>query len=268
MTRLAIAGAAGRMGRALIEAAHGKPDLSVTAAIEHLASPAVGRDAGELAGRGRLGVTIVSSLADVIGQFDVLVDFTTPAATLANVQACRTAGTRMVIGTTVLTAEQTATVRDAARDIAIVHAPNMSIGVNLCFRLTDLAARTLGADCDIEIMEAHHSQKKDAPSGTALRLGEIAAAALGRELGACAVHGREGRTGARKSGSIGFASIRAGDIIGDHTVLFAAPGERIEITHRATSRENFAAGALRAAQWIMGRERGLYDMQDVLGLKS
>lgn len=268
MTRLAITGAAGRMGRALIESATETPGVSVAAAIEHLASPAVGRDAGELAGRGRLGVTIVSSLADVMDQFDVLVDFTAPAATLANVQACRAARKPMVIGTTGLTGEQSATVRDAARDIAIVHAPNMSIGVNLCFKLTELAARTLGADCDIEIIEAHHSQKKDAPSGTALRLGEVAAGAYGRNLSACAVYSREGQTGARKSGSIGFSSIRAGDIIGDHTVLFAAPGERIEITHRATSRENFAAGALRAAQWLMGRERGLFDMQDVLGLKS
>jgi 4-hydroxy-tetrahydrodipicolinate reductase len=267
MTRLAITGAAGRMGRALIESAQGTPTVSITAAIEHLASPAVGRDAGELVGRGRLGVTIVSSIADVLGQFDVLVDFTTPAATLANVQACRAAGKRMVIGTTGLNAEQSAAMREAARDIAIVKSPNMSIGVNLCFKLTELAARTLGADCDIEIIEAHHRQKKDAPSGTALRLGEVAAAALGRDLDACAVHGRAGQTGARRPGSIGFSSIRAGDIIGDHTVLFAAAGERVEITHRATSRENFAAGALRAAQWLMARERGLYDMQDVLGLK-
>jgi len=267
MTRLAITGAAGRMGRALIESAQAVPDISVTAAIEHLASPAVGRDAGELTGRGRLGITIVSSLADVIGRFDVLVDFTAPDATLANVEACRAAQKRMVIGTTGLTAGQLATVRDAARDIAIVQSPNMSIGVNLCFKLTEIAARTLGAACDIEIVEAHHSQKKDVPSGTALRLGEVAAAALGRDLTSAAVHSRAGQTGARSPGSIGFASIRAGDIIGDHTVLFASPGERIEITHRATSRENFAAGALRAAQWLMGRERGLYDMQDVLGLK-
>ncbi|OGT84679.1 MAG: 4-hydroxy-tetrahydrodipicolinate reductase [Gammaproteobacteria bacterium RIFCSPLOWO2_02_FULL_61_13] len=266
MTRLAITGAAGRMGRALIESAQAAPGLSVAAAIEHLASPAVGRDAGELIGRGRLGVTIVSSIADVMEQFDVLVDFTSPAATLANVQACRAARKRMVIGTTGLTAEQSAAVQEAARDIAIVQAPNMSIGVNLCFKLTELAARTLGADFDVEIAEAHHSQKKDAPSGTALRLGEVAAAALGHELSACATYTRQGQTGARKSGSIGFSSIRAGDIIGDHTVLFAAPGERIEITHRATSRENFAAGALRAARWLMDRERGLYDMQDVLGL--
>ena len=267
MTRLAIAGAAGRMGRALIEAAQGTPAVSVTAAIEHLASPAVGRDAGEFVGQRRLGVTIVSSVADVMDQFDVLVDFTSPAATLANVLACRAAGKPMVIGTTGLNAEQSAAVQSAARDIAIVQSPNMSIGVNLCFKLTELAARTLGADCDIEIVEAHHSQKKDAPSGTALRLGEVAARALGRDLEACPAHDRAGQPGARRPGSIGFSSIRAGDIIGDHTVLLAAPGERIEITHRATSRSNFAAGALRAAQWVMGRDRGLYDMQDVLGLK-
>jgi len=267
MTRLAITGAAGRMGRALIESSQGMPAVTLTAAIEHLASSAVGHDAGELVGRGRLGVTIVSSIADVLGQFDVLVDFTSPPATLANVETCRAAAKRMVIGTTGLNAEQSAAVRAAARDIAIVQSPNMSIGVNLCFKLTELAARTLGPECDMEIIEAHHSQKKDAPSGTALHLGEVAARALGRDLDAAAVHGRAGQAGARQPGSIGFASIRAGDIIGDHTVLFAAPGERIEITHRATSRGNFAAGALRAAQWLMGRERGLYDMQDVLGLK-
>ena len=268
MTRLAITGAAGRMGRALIESALETSGVSIGAAIELPAVPAVGRDAGELIGRERLGVTIVSSLAEVLEHFDVLVDFTAPLATLANVQACRVAGKRMVIGTTGLSVDQTAAVRDAARDIAIVQAPNMSIGVNLCFKLTELAAQILGADSDIEIIEAHHSQKKDAPSGTALRLGEIVAGVLGGDLRDRAVYARDGQSGARKPGSIGFSSIRAGDIIGDHTVLFAAPGERVEIAHCATSRENFAAGALRAAQWLMGRERGLYDMQDVLGLRG
>ncbi len=268
MTRLAITGAAGRMGRALIESALATPGVSIGAAIEHLASPAVGRDAGEFIGRVRLGVTIVSSLAEVMNNFDVLVDFTAPAATLIHVHACRKAGKPMVIGTTGLTPEQSAAVRDAARDIAIVHAPNMSIGVNLCFKLTELAAQIMGANSDIEIIEAHHNQKKDAPSGTALRLGEVVAAALESDLASRAVYAREGQTGARKPGSIGFSSIRAGDIIGDHTVLFAAPGESIEITHRATSRGNFAAGALRAAQWIVTQKRGLYDMQDVLNLRA
>lgn len=267
MIRLAITGAAGRMGRALIETAIKTRGVSVVAAIEHPSSLAVGRDAAELVGRERLGVAIVSSLAGVLDRFDVLVDFTTPEVTVTNVRACRAAGKPMVIGTTGLSVDQVAAVRDAARDVAIVHAPNMSIGVNLCFKLTELAARILGADSDIEIIEAHHNQKKDAPSGTALRLGEVAANVLGRDLSMCAVYAREGETGARPAGTIGFSSIRAGDIVGDHTVLFATDGERLEIIHRATSRNNFAAGALRAAQWVMGRERGLFDMQDVLGLK-
>jgi 4-hydroxy-tetrahydrodipicolinate reductase len=227
----------------------------------------VGRDAGELAGRDRLGVMVVAGLSEVLDRFDVLVDFTAPDATLANVQVCRAARKPMVIGTTGLDAAQSGAVRAAAQDIAIVQAPNMSVGVNLCFKLTELAARTLGAGCDIEIVEAHHNQKKDAPSGTALRLGEAAAAALGRELSACAVYARQGETGARQPGSIGISSLRAGDIIGDHTVLLAMPGERIEITHRATSRGNVAVGALRAAAWVSGRAPGLYDMQDVLGLR-
>jgi 4-hydroxy-tetrahydrodipicolinate reductase len=264
MTRIAIAGAAGRMGRALVEAALDTPGFTIGAAIERPGSLAVGRDAGELAGRERLGVAIVSGLAQVLDRFDVLVDFTAPEATAANVQACRAAHKPIVIGTTGLDAGQSDAVRAAARDIAIVQSPNMSIGVNLCFKLTELVARSLGDACDIEIVETHHNQKKDAPSGTALRLGEAAAAASGRELSTCAAYSR---AGPRRPGSIGISSIRAGDIVGDHTVLFAAPGERIEITHRATSRANFATGALRAAGWVLGRAPGLYDMQDVLSLK-
>lgn len=267
MTRIAISGAAGRMGRALIEAALGTPGITLAAAFEHPESPAVGRDAGTLVGQDAVGVTVGANPGATMDRFDVLVDFTAPEATLAHVRQCRGGGKRLVIGTTGLNAAQLAAIGDASHDVAIVYAPNMSIGVNLCFKLTELAARVLGADSDIEIIEAHHNQKQDAPSGTALRLGEVAAAALGRDLSACAVYARQGRTGARRAGSIGFSSIRAGDIIGDHTVLFAADGERVEITHSATSRGNFAAGALRAAQWVMGRERGLFDMQDVLDLK-
>lgn len=267
MTRIAITGAAGRMGRALIETTLGTAGVTLAAAFEHPDSPALGRDAGALAGRDAIGIIVGASPAAELDRFDVLVDFTAPEATLAHVRLCRSAGRRLVIGTTGLNAAQQAAVRDAARDIAIVHAPNMSIGVNLCFKLIELAARVLGAGSDIEIIEAHHAGKQDAPSGTALRLGEVAAGALGRDLAKCAVYERQGRTGARRAGSIGFSSIRAGDIVGDHTVLFATAGERVEITHRATSRGNFAAGALRAAQWIMGREHGLYDMQDVLDLK-
>lgn len=267
MTRIAITGAAGRMGRALIEATLDSSDVQLGAAFEHPDSPAQGRDAGTLAGRDAIGVVVTADATAALDRFDVLVDFSAPAATLSHVQACRAGRRPIVIGTTGLDGTQLAAVRAAAGTIAIVHAPNMSIGVNLCFKLTQLAARVLGDASDIEIIEAHHNQKQDAPSGTALRLGEVAAAALGQELASCAVHGRSGQTGARRAGSIGFSSIRAGDIVGDHTVLFAAPGERVEITHRATSRGNFAAGALRAAQWVMGRERGLYDMQDVLDLK-
>ncbi|MBI2994072.1 MAG: 4-hydroxy-tetrahydrodipicolinate reductase [Gammaproteobacteria bacterium] len=267
MIRIAIAGAAGRMGRSLIEACDATPGVTVGAAVERADSPFIGRDLCALAGGNERSVPFLANLAAATGQFDVLVDFTNPSATIANLEVCRAAGKRMVIGTTGLDGAQRAIVDAGSRDIAIVVAPNMSIGVNLCFKLAELAARVVGDDTDIEIVEAHHSQKKDAPSGTALRFGEIIAGALGRDLRACAVYKREGETGPRRPGTIGFESIRAGDIVGDHTVLFASAGERIEITHRASTRATFAAGALRAAQWIMGRERGLFDMQDVLGLR-
>jgi 4-hydroxy-tetrahydrodipicolinate reductase len=266
MTRIAIAGAGGRMGRALIDAAVSTPGVTLAAAFEREGAAAIGRDAGTLAGREPLGV-VVCPATDAAGGFDVLIDFTAPEATLAHVRLCRGAAKRMVIGTTGLDDAQLAAVREAGREIGIVFSPNMSVGVNLCFRLTELAARTLGPDIDIEIVEAHHAAKRDAPSGTALRLGAVVAAAQGRELSECAVYTRAADTGPRRPGSIGFSTIRAGDIIGEHTVLFAAAGERVEITHRATSRANFAVGALRAAAWVSGRGAGLYDMLDVLGLK-
>ncbi len=266
MTRIAIAGAAGRMGRALIEACRQTPSLTLAAALDR-PGPAIGRDAGELAGLGPLGVAVTTDLAAVAGDFDVLVDFTVPEATLANLAACRAAGRRIVIGTTGFTDAQRAEIGAAAADIAIVMAPNMSVGVNLCFKLLDIAARVLGDSVDIEVIEAHHRNKIDAPSGTALRMGEVIAGALGRDLAECAVYGREGRTGARDRRTIGFETIRAGDIVGDHKVMFAADGERVEIAHIATSRMTFATGALRAAEWLMQRERGLHDMQDVLGLR-
>jgi 4-hydroxy-tetrahydrodipicolinate reductase len=222
-------------------------------------------DAGEMAGIGRQGVTIVSDINQVVDDFDVLIDFTLADAVIANLQNCRAAGKRMVIGTTGLDDGQKEAIHNAAADIAIVFAPNMSIGVNLVFRLAQLAARIIGADTDIEIIEAHHNQKQDAPSGTAVRLGEIIAAELGRDLKDCAVYGRQGHTGVRDPKSIGFETIRAGDIVGDHTVMFAASGERVEITHKASSRKTFANGAVRAARWVMEKESGLYDMQDVLG---
>jgi len=267
MTRLAVCGAAGRMGKTILESCLADQTVTIAAAIEHESSPLLGRDAGEIAGIGRLGITIVSDVAAVTDRFDVLIDFTLAQAVLANLKQCRTAGRRMVIGTTGLNAAQKAKIQAASKDIAIVFAPNMSIGVNLCFNLVELAARVIGDSTDIEIIEAHHSQKQDAPSGTAVRMGEIIAGALGRDLGKHAVYGRKGHTGVRDPQAIGFESIRAGDIVGDHTVMFAGPGERIEITHRAHSRKTFANGAIRAAKWLMTRDRGLFDMQDVLGLR-
>ena len=266
MTRIAICGAAGRMGRTLLEVCRDTEGVSLGAAIEHAGSPVLGMDAGEMAGIGRQGVTIVSDINQVVDDFDVLIDFTLADAVIANLQNCRAAGKRMVIGTTGLDDGQKEAIHNAAADIAIVFAPNMSIGVNLVFRLAQLAARIIGADTDIEIIEAHHNQKQDAPSGTAVRLGEIIAAQLGRDLKDCAVYGRQGHTGVRDPKTIGFETIRAGDIVGDHTVMFAASGERVEITHKASSRKTFANGALRAARWVMAKDAGLYDMQDVLGL--
>lgn len=266
MTRIAVSGAAGRMGRALIDAVHASVDATLTVAIERPGSPAIGADAGELAGRGRDGVIVVDALATA-GDYDVLIEFTRPDATLANLELCRRARRRMVIGTTGFSDAQLTQIRQAAQDIAIVMAPNMSVGVNLCFKLLDIAARVLGDDVDIEIIEAHHRHKVDAPSGTALRMGEVVARALGRDLKQCAVYGREGHTGERDRKAIGFETIRAGDIVGDHTVMFAGVGERVEITHKASSRATFANGAVRAAGWLMRHDRGLFDMQDVLGLR-
>jgi len=266
-TRVGITGAAGRMGRTLVEAVRlaGEP-LVLGAAIERPDSSFVGADAGELSGQGSNGVPVVASLAEVVGDIDVLIDFTTPAATLANLAQCERRGVAMVIGTTGFTPEQQATIEAGATRIPLCKASNFSTGVNLCFQLLDMAARVLGDDVDIEIYEAHHRHKVDAPSGTALSMGEVVANALGRDLRQVAVYGREGQTGERKRETIGFATVRAGDIVGDHTVTFAAEGERVEITHRASSRMSFARGAVRAARWLVGRDAGLYDMRDVLGL--
>jgi 4-hydroxy-tetrahydrodipicolinate reductase len=267
MTRIAITGAAGRMGRSLIEAVHNTDGLELTVALEHPDSTLLGSDAGDLAGLGRLGVVLGADLAAVSGEFDVLIDFTRPEPTLANLAICRSAGRRMVIGTTGFSESQKLEIAAAANDIGVVFAPNMSVGVNLCLKLLDMAARVLGDEVDIEVIEAHHRHKVDAPSGTALRMGEVVAAALGRDLASCAVYGREGNTGERDRRTIGFETIRAGDIVGDHTVLFAGTGERVEITHKASSRMTFANGAVRAAGWLMARPTGLFDMQDVLGLR-
>jgi 4-hydroxy-tetrahydrodipicolinate reductase len=267
MTRIAISGVSGRMGRALIEACHRGQGLRLAVALDRPGSAALGRDAGELAGLGKLGVKIGDDLRAVLGDFDVLVDFTRPEATLAYLDTCRAAGKKVVIGTTGFDAAGKERIAAAAKDTAVVFAPNMSVGVNLSLKLLDLAARVLGEEVDVEIIEAHHRHKVDAPSGTALRMGEVVAAALGRNLQDCAVYGREGVTGERARSTIGFATVRGGDIVGDHTVLFAGDGERVEITHKASSRMTFAKGALRAAAWLQDRKAGLYDMQDVLGLR-
>ncbi len=267
MARVAIVGAAGRMGRNLIQAVYAADGMELGAAIERPGSTLLGADAGELAALGNLGVTLVDDLKQVIDEFDVLIDFTSPAATMQHVAICREAGKAIVIGTTGLSDDEKAALKEASADIGIMFAPNMSVGVNLCFKLLDIAARVLGNDVDVEVIEAHHRHKVDAPSGTALRMGEVVAEALGRDLKQCAVYGREGITGERDRNSIGFETIRAGDIVGDHTVLFAAMGERVEITHKASSRMTFANGAVRAAGWIMQQAKGLYDMQDVLGLR-
>ncbi|WP_165680806.1 4-hydroxy-tetrahydrodipicolinate reductase [Metapseudomonas otitidis] len=267
MRRIAVMGAAGRMGKTLIEAVQQSPGAGLTAAIDRPDSTLVGADAGELAALGRIGVPLSGDLAKVVDEFDVLIDFTHPSVTLKNLEVCRQAGKAMVIGTTGFTAGDKALLAEAAKQIPIVFAANFSVGVNLCLKLLDTAARVLGDEVDVEIIEAHHRHKVDAPSGTALRMGEVVAEALGRDLSKVAVYGREGQTGARERETIGFATVRAGDVVGDHTVLFAADGERVEITHKASSRMTFARGAVRAALWLDGQGAGLYDMQDVLGLR-
>ena len=264
--RVGITGIGGRMGRVLAEAVDQRQDVVLTAAVEQPGSSLVGADAGEVAGLGRNGVAIVDDLAAVIDGLDVVIDFTAPAATLAHLALCARAGKAIVIGTTGLDDDQRRQLEAAAAEQPVVFAPNYSVGVNLSLRLLELAARVLGDDVDIEIIEAHHRHKVDAPSGTALRMGEVVAETLGRDLKQVAVYGREGQTGARDRRTIGFETIRAGDIVGEHTVLCAAEGERLEITHKASSRMTFAAGAVRAAAWVAGRPAGLYDMTDVLEL--
>ena len=264
--RIAIAGTSGRMGRALLEAIAGSTDFRLAAALEVQGNVFVGKDAGELIGA-PCGVRISADPERSLEGCHVLVDFTRPEGTLAHLELCRKQGVRMVIGTTGFQPAHRALITEAAKTIAIVMAPNMSVGVNLTFKLAELAARVLKEDFDVEIIESHHRYKIDAPSGTALRLGEVIAAALGRDLTKDAVYGREGVSGERKSSTIGFATVRGGDIVGDHTALFAGIGERVEITHKAASRATFALGALRAARFLIGKKTGLYDMQDVLGLK-
>jgi 4-hydroxy-tetrahydrodipicolinate reductase len=264
--KLAVAGAAGRMGRTLIEGIVRAGDLELGAAFETAGHPQLGRDAGEPLGVA-CGVRIGADVAAALGAADCLIDFTRPEATAANVRACLAAGKCAVIGTTGFTPAQKAEIVAAAQRIPIVLAPNFAVGVNVTFKLAEVAARILGDGYDVEIVEAHHRHKVDAPSGTALRLGEAVAGALGRDLGSCAVYGRAGITGERDPKAIAFHAIRGGDIVGEHTVIFAGEGERVEVAVKSGSRMTYAVGALRAARWLAGRGAGLYDMFDVLGLK-
>ena len=261
--RIGVCGAGGRVGRAIIEACGEDPDCVITSALGHAS---VGVDAGILAGVGDLGVVVIESVSAVVEAADVCIDFTHPSVITTLLEASIQHSKPLVIGTTGFSAGQRDLISEAAGSVPIVHAPNMSVGVNVCFSLLEHAARVLGDDADIEIIEAHHRNKVDAPSGTAVKMGEVIAKTLGRDLAKCAVYGREGETGVRDRKIIGFESIRGGDIVGEHTVLFAGAGERLEITHRSSSRMNFAKGALRAAKWVRDQQIGLYDMRDVLGL--
>jgi len=267
MLSVTITGSSGRMGRALIETLAASSKARLHAAVDRGGSTLLGLDAGEFAGVGALDVSIRDDLALVLPGTNAVIDFTRPEATLNYLPLCVAAGVPMVIGTTGFSVEQRALIETAAQRIPIVLAANFSVGVNLCLKLLDTAARVLDDGFDIEIIEAHHRHKVDAPSGTALALGQAVANALGRDLQECAVYGREGMTGERDPKTIGFATVRGGDIVGDHTVLFAGIGERIEIIHKASSRATFARGAVHAADWVKGQNPGLYDMQNVLGLR-
>ena len=264
--RVAVAGASGRMGHMLIEAIRASDDCRLAGALDVAASPAIGNDAAAFLGHAS-GVAVSADLRAGLAQAQVLIDFTRPEGTLAHLKVCRELGINAVIGTTGFSEAQKGEIAAAARDIAIVMAPNMSVGVNVTLKLLDMAARALATGYDIEIIEAHHRHKVDAPSGTALKMGEVIGQALGRDLQQCAVYSREGVTGEREPSTIGFSSVRGGDIVGDHTVLFAGTGERIEITHKASSRATYAQGSLRAVRFLVGRKSGLFDMFDVLGLK-
>lgn len=264
---VAVAGASGRMGHMLIEAIRNSEDCRLAGALDVPASHAIGNDAAAFLGHAS-GVPVTSDLGAALDHAEVLIDFTRPEGTLAHLKVCRERGVKMVIGTTGFTEAQKAEIADAARDIAIVMSPNMSVGVNVTLKLLETAAKALATGYDIEVIEAHHRHKVDAPSGTALKMGEVIAAALGRELKDCAVYERYGHTGERDPSTIGFSTIRGGDIVGDHTVLFAGTGERIEITHRSASRATYAQGSLRAVRFLGSRDKGLFDMFDVLGLRE
>jgi 4-hydroxy-tetrahydrodipicolinate reductase len=263
---IAVAGASGRMGRMLIEAIQQSGDCRLSGALDMAGSPVEGTDAAAFLGHPG-GVLIRSDIRQGLAGADVLIDFTRPEGTMAHLAACREMGVKLVIGTTGFSDAQKADIAAAAKDVAIVMAPNMSVGVNVTLRLLEMAAKALATGYDIEIVEAHHRHKVDAPSGTALKMGEVIAGALGRDLKQCAVYSREGVTGERDPSTIGFASVRGGDVVGDHSVMFLGEGERIEITHKSSSRTTYAQGALRAARYLQAQKSGLFDMFDVLGLK-
>jgi len=267
MIRIAVTGAAGRMGGRIITAIHETEGLVLAGAVERAGHPQIGADAGQVAGCGVLNVAISGSLEEALANADVLIDFTFPEVTLSNIAVCSKMGKSIVIGSTGFTPEQRAEVAKHAAKIPVVLAPNMSVGVNLCFKLLKDVAKTIGEDFDMEIVELHHNKKKDSPSGTAVRMGEIIAEAVGRDYNQVANCHREGMCGERTKDEIGMQTVRGGDIVGEHTVYFIGMGERIEITHRAMSRDMFARGAVRAAGWLGKQQAGLYDMQDVLGLK-
>ena len=266
MIKIAVCGAAGRMGQRVIVAAV-EAGCTVSGALEHPGHLLVGQDAALLAGCGQLGVAVSDDLNSVVEGCDVLIDFTTPKVSLKNLEVCSLKKKSIVIGSTGFTPEERALAAELARDIPVVLAPNMSVGVNVCFKVLKDVAKILGDDFDVEIVELHHNKKKDSPSGTAVRMGEVVAEALGRDYNQVANYHREGICGERSKEEIGMQSVRGGDIIGEHTVYFIGQGERIEITHRAMTRDMFSRGSVRAARWVVGKAPGLYDMQDVLGLR-
>ncbi len=267
MIRVAIIGVTGRMGRALIEAVILNQETELTLPVARYGHSMVGEDVGRLIGLQPFGVSIEHDIFSFVDRFDTVIDFSEPVSSMQVLKICRETRKSLVIGTTGFSHQQKQAIEKAAKDIPVVYSPNMSVGVNLSLKLLEMTAKVMGDYTDIEVIEAHHRHKVDAPSGTALRMGEVIAKTLGRDLQDCAVYGREGHTGERDRKTIGFSTIRAGDIVGEHTVMFAGEGERVEVTHKASSRMTFANGAVRAALWLEGKTNGLYDMQDVLGLK-
>lgn len=267
MIKIAVCGAAGRMGQRIINSVIETEGVQLSGALERPGHPLAGQDVGQVAGCGTLGIVISDDINAVVAGCDVLIDFTTPKVSLKNLEVCGLNGKAIVIGSTGFTAEERTLAQELAKDVPVVLAPNMSVGVNVCFKILKDVARTLGNDFDVEIVELHHNKKKDSPSGTAVRMGEVVAEALGRDYSKVANYHREGICGERTKTEIGMQTVRGGDIVGEHTVYFIGMGERIEISHRAMTRDMFSRGSVRAAQWVVSQQPGLYDMQDVLGLR-